>query len=73
MRYLHVPVVVDERGEKLSKQTLAPALDTHAPLPALEAAGQHLGLPRVGADDVAAFLRVATAEWKERHPLPRHP
>jgi len=72
-RYLHVPVVVDERGEKLSKQTLAPALDTHAPLPALEVAGQHLGLPRIGADDVAAFLRVATEEWKERHPLPRHP
>jgi glutamyl-Q tRNA(Asp) synthetase len=72
-RYLHVPLVVDERGEKLSKQTLAHPLDRHAPLPALEAAGQHLGLPRIGADDVAAFLRAATAEWKERHPLPRHP
>ena len=72
-RYLHVPVVVDERGEKLSKQTLAPPLDRHAPLAALEAAGRHLGLPRIGADDVEAFLRVATTEWKERHPLPRQP
>jgi glutamyl-Q tRNA(Asp) synthetase len=70
-RYLHVPLVVDERGEKLSKQTLAPAVDTHVPLAALEAAGHHLDLPRIGADDVASFLRVATAEWKERHPLPR--
>ena len=72
-RYLHVPVVLNERGEKLSKQTLAPALDMHAPLAALESAGQHLGLPPIGADDVAAFLRIATAEWRERYPLPRHP
>jgi len=70
-RYLHVPLVVNAWGEKLSKQTLAPALDRHAPLAALEAAGQHLGLPRIGADDVASFLRAATGEWKERHPLPR--
>jgi len=63
--------VVDERGEKLSKQTLAPPLDSHVPLAALEAAGRHLGLPRIGADDVAAFLRVATEEWRQRHPLPR--
>jgi glutamyl-Q tRNA(Asp) synthetase len=26
-RYVHVPVVTNETGEKLSKQTLAPALD----------------------------------------------
>jgi glutamyl-Q tRNA(Asp) synthetase len=70
-RYLHVPVVVDERGEKLSKQTLAPPLDSHAPLAALEAAGRHLGLPRIGADHIAAFLRVATGEWRQRHPLPQ--
>ena len=70
-RYLHVPLVVNERGEKLSKQTLAPALDRHAPLAALEAAGQHLGLPRIGADDVASYLRAATSEWNERYPLPR--
>ena len=70
LRYLHVPVVVNERGEKLSKQTYAPPLDRHAPLPALEAAGRHLGLPRIGADDVASFLRAATAQWRQRHPPP---
>jgi glutamyl-Q tRNA(Asp) synthetase len=70
-RYLHVPLVVNAQGEKLSKQTLAPPLNPQAPLAALECAGRHLGLPRIGADDVASFLRVAAAEWKERHPLPR--
>lgn len=29
-RYIHVPVVTNEKGEKLSKQTLAPALDVNA-------------------------------------------
>jgi glutamyl-Q tRNA(Asp) synthetase len=67
-RYLHVPVVVNERGEKLSKQTLAQALDTADPLGALEQAARHLGLPRIGADDRDAFLRGATRAWRERHP-----
>jgi glutamyl-Q tRNA(Asp) synthetase len=69
-RYLHVPLVVNERGEKLSKQTLAPALDSHDPLPALEHAARHLGLPRIGADTPASFLHAATHAWHERHPLP---
>jgi glutamyl-Q tRNA(Asp) synthetase len=69
-RYLHVPLVVNERGEKLSKQTLAPALDTRSPLTALEQAARHLGLPRVGAADVRGFLRAATAAWQERYPVP---
>lgn len=69
-RYLHVPIVVNERGEKLSKQTLAPTLDARAPLPALEQAARHLGLPRIGAVSVAAFLRTATDAWRERHPPP---
>lgn len=34
-RYLHLPVAVNALGEKLSKQTLAPALDLQHPGPAL--------------------------------------
>ena len=42
--YLHVPVIVNEQGEKLSKQTGATALDTEAPLVELTQAAKHLGL-----------------------------
>jgi glutamyl-Q tRNA(Asp) synthetase len=36
--YAHVPVVLNENGEKLSKQTGALAIDDENPLPALIAA-----------------------------------
>ncbi|MEK7836134.1 MAG: tRNA glutamyl-Q(34) synthetase GluQRS, partial [Pseudomonadota bacterium] len=42
-RYAHVAVAVNAQGEKLSKQTHAPAIDAAAPLPALIAALHFLG------------------------------
>ena len=42
-RYAHVPVAVNAAGEKLSKQTHAPAVDAGAPLPAIMAALRFLG------------------------------
>jgi glutamyl-Q tRNA(Asp) synthetase len=65
-RYMHVGIVVNERGEKLSKQTGAHALDCDDILGELERAAQHLGLPRVGAASGDAFLRGATTAWAER-------
>ena len=65
-RYLHVPVVTNAQGEKLSKQTGATALDTARPLPELERAWRHLGFPALGADGVDAFLRRATELWRSR-------
>ena len=65
-RYLHVPVVTNAQGEKLSKQTGATALDTARPLRELERAWQHLGFPALGADGVDAFLRLATELWRSR-------
>jgi glutamyl-Q tRNA(Asp) synthetase len=44
-RYLHVPVVVDGQGEKLSKQTLAPPLDPDRAEEYLRAALRFLGQP----------------------------
>ena len=69
-RYLHVPLVVDANGEKLSKQTLAAPLDARDPLAELERAARHLGLPRIGARSVGDFLLAATAAWREQYPLP---
>lgn len=68
-RYLHVPLVVNARGEKLSKQTGAMALDLLDARGELERAAHHLGLPRIGGTTVHAFLRGATTAWAERHAI----
>ncbi|HZZ14112.1 MAG TPA: tRNA glutamyl-Q(34) synthetase GluQRS [Paraburkholderia sp.] len=67
--YLHVPVVTNDQGEKLSKQNGATALDSSQPLQALIAAARHLGLgmKEVGeAKTLARFYAAATAAWAER-------
>ncbi|MGZ5582805.1 MAG: tRNA glutamyl-Q(34) synthetase GluQRS [Usitatibacter sp.] len=61
-RYLHVPVVVNARGEKLSKQTLAPAIEA-GNADALHAALQFLGQRPVDAATPAAILELARAAW----------
>jgi glutamyl-Q tRNA(Asp) synthetase len=43
VRYGHLPVAVNERGEKLSKQTFAAPVDAARPLPALVAVLSFLG------------------------------
>jgi glutamyl-Q tRNA(Asp) synthetase len=65
-RYLHVPVVTNAAGEKLSKQTGAAALDLANPLAELERAWRHLGFAPLGAANVDGFLRLATELWRER-------
>ncbi len=65
-RYLHVPIVVNERGEKLSKQTGARALDRTDALGELERAWAHLGLAPLRADTRDVFLRRAIELWRER-------
>jgi glutamyl-Q tRNA(Asp) synthetase len=42
-QYVHLPLVLNTAGEKLSKQTLAPAVNDRDPLPTLLAAARFLG------------------------------
>lgn len=64
--YMHIPLVVNSDGEKLSKQTLAPALEIDRLPEHLEEAFVHLGFPRIGADSMSAFYKTAVSLWKER-------
>ncbi|CAE6720554.1 Glutamyl-Q tRNA(Asp) synthetase [Paraburkholderia domus] len=66
--YLHVPVVTNDQGEKLSKQNGATALDHAKPLEALSAAARHLGLEMSGDKHVTleGFYAAATTAWAER-------
>lgn len=70
--YLHVPVVTNEHGEKLSKQTGAAPFDPAQPVAALHAAARFLGLPveiKVNANTkeaLPAFWADAIKAWAER-------
>ncbi len=68
-RYLHVPIVTNENGEKLSKQTLAPALDVNqAPellIRALRFLGQEVP-PEANNCDLRSIWAWATRNWEEQ-------
>ncbi|MCC2970499.1 tRNA glutamyl-Q(34) synthetase GluQRS [Massilia sp. IC2-476] len=67
-RYLHVPVVRNENGEKLSKQTGALAVapgDEAAALDALLQAARFLGLPLEKPASLDAFWRTAIPAWSQ--------
>ena len=68
--YLHLPLVIDEHGEKLSKQTLATQINTqdekHS-LMELRKAGLHLGLKNLPDGEnvtIAEWLLAATHAWR---------
>lgn len=65
-RWMHVPVVINADGQKLSKQTGAAAIDTRQPLAALQAAWRHLQFEPLHAADVPAFLAAAASRWARR-------
>jgi glutamyl-Q tRNA(Asp) synthetase len=65
-RYLHVPVVRNENGEKLSKQTGAQALDPRddeEALALLVRSGRFLGLPLAPAASLREFWDKAVPAW----------
>jgi glutamyl-Q tRNA(Asp) synthetase len=69
-QYLHLPLVLDEYGEKLSKQTLATQINTQDEkysLIELRKAAKHLGLenlPDSKSVTIAEWLLAATHAWK---------
>ena len=73
--YMHLPVAIDARGEKLSKQTYASALDRKRPEIPLYAALQFLGQgPPAELQDggLNALWDWALAHWRPQH-IPRAP
>jgi len=65
-RYLHLPVAVNAAGQKLSKQTLAAAVEADAPVAVLGAALDFLGQapdPLMRRLPLPAFWRMAIALW----------
>lgn len=66
-RYLHVPVVRNEQGEKLSKQTGALAVapgDEGSAVEALLQAARFLGLPLARPASLQAFWQAAIPAWR---------
>lgn len=73
--YLHLPLVLDDHGRKLSKSLAGGAVDDHAPLRALQAAWTALGqAPDAvrGAGDAAAWLARALDAFDPAR-IPRTP
>ena len=65
-RTLHVPLVLDAQGNKLSKGTAATALDPGDPLTALRRAARHLDLHITEPNGLDEFWEQATAAWATR-------
>ena len=67
-RYLHVPVITNDRGEKLSKQTGAQALDISQPVSTLLTAAKALELDIKTNDvkSVQTFFDAAVPAWARR-------
>jgi len=63
-RYLHVPVAANARGEKLSKQTLAPGVGAARATDLLRSALAFLGQGKPAADAPADLLAEAARAWR---------
>lgn len=61
--YMHIPLVTDCYGQKLSKQTKAKAISCADPLPILENAFEFLGFKKTYAKNLDTFWKIATQCW----------
>lgn len=67
---MHVPLLLDDAGRKLSKQNHATALNLAQPLPTLNKAWQALGFEALPETDVPSFWKTAQSRWAARFKLP---
>ncbi len=65
-RYMHLPLVLNDCGKKLSKQQGAVPLNDDNLLGELEIAFEHLGFPKIGADSIPAFYKAALPLWARK-------
>ncbi|MCC2596316.1 tRNA glutamyl-Q(34) synthetase GluQRS [Pusillimonas sp. MFBS29] len=64
---MHVPLLLDDAGRKLSKQNHAAAMDINRPLDTLNQAWQALGFEALAAQDIDTFWTMALERWANRY------
>ncbi|WP_080749829.1 tRNA glutamyl-Q(34) synthetase GluQRS [Acinetobacter pittii] len=63
LSYMHLPLAMNDHGQKLSKQNLAQALDLSKAPELLQKAILALGQPNVDLDQPRLMLKQAVAQW----------
>lgn len=63
LTYMHLPLAMNQHGQKLSKQNLAQALDLQKPSELLQQAVLALGQPSIDLDQPYKMLAQAIAQW----------
>lgn len=67
LEYMHLPLAMNDQGQKLSKQNMAQALDLNRAPELLQQAIRALHQPEVDLDTPAHMLRQAIAQWDIQH------
>ncbi|TCB61377.1 tRNA glutamyl-Q(34) synthetase GluQRS [Acinetobacter terrae] len=67
LKYMHLPLAMNDQGQKLSKQNMAQALDLNRAPELLQQAIRALHQPEVDLDTPAHMLKQAIAQWDIQH------